>query len=55
MTAFVFPPSMRVIERGWVSSNQVVFVSDNDTAVVDTGYGRHAEQTVALVNHALAG
>lgn len=52
---FTFPPSLRVIERGWVSSNNIVFVNDHDTAVVDTGYGRHAEQTVALVNHALAG
>lgn len=55
MTAFVFPPSMQVIERGWVSSNSVVFIHGDDTVVVDTGYGRHAEQTVALVNQALAG
>ena len=63
MTAFAFLPSMtpsmpqslQVIERGWVSSNSVVFADGDDTAVVDTGYGRHAQQTVALVNHALAG
>lgn len=55
MTAFVLPPSLQVIERGWVSSNNIVLVSEDDTAVVDTGYGRHAEQTVALVHHALGG
>ncbi len=44
---------MRVIERGWVSSNMVVFCGGASTDIVDTGYSRHAEQTLALVRHAL--
>lgn len=44
---------MRVIERGWVSSNMVVFCGHASTAIVDTGYSRHAAQTVALVRQAL--
>lgn len=44
---------MRIIERGWVSSNMVVFCGGASTDIVDTGYSRHAEQTLALVRHAL--
>jgi len=44
---------MRVIERGWVSSNMVVFCGRASTDIVDTGYSRHAAQTVALAGHAL--
>lgn len=47
------PPTMRVFERGWLSSNNVLLVDDARTALVDTGYATHAEQTVALVHHAL--
>jgi glyoxylase-like metal-dependent hydrolase (beta-lactamase superfamily II) len=44
---------MRVLERGWVSSNNIVFLGRDETAVVDTGYGRHADQTVVLIRHVL--
>lgn len=50
-----FPPALRVLERGWVSSNNIVFLGRDEAAVVDTGYVRHAAQTVALVQHLLAG
>jgi glyoxylase-like metal-dependent hydrolase (beta-lactamase superfamily II) len=48
---------MSVLERGWLSANQAVFrACDNAPAtVVDTGFSRHVEQTLALVDHALAG
>jgi glyoxylase-like metal-dependent hydrolase (beta-lactamase superfamily II) len=49
------PASIRVIERGWVSSNNIVFLGAGATALVDTGYGRDAKQTVALVGHVLDG
>ncbi len=49
------PPSVRVFERGWLSSNNVLLVDDARAALVDTGYATHAAQTVALVRHALAG
>jgi glyoxylase-like metal-dependent hydrolase (beta-lactamase superfamily II) len=47
------PASLRVFERGWLSSNNVLMVDPTRTALVDTGYATHAEQTVALVRHAL--
>lgn len=50
-----WPATMRILERGWVSSNNIVFLGDDEVAVVDTGYGRHAEQTLALLRNALGG
>lgn len=44
---------MRVFERGWLSSNNILFIGRGDTALVDTGYLTHAPQTLALVRHAL--
>ncbi|WP_296223670.1 MBL fold metallo-hydrolase [Ralstonia sp. UBA689] len=52
------PDSMRVFERGWLSSNNILFVDDEahgGCALVDSGYLTHAPQTVALVQHALQG
>jgi glyoxylase-like metal-dependent hydrolase (beta-lactamase superfamily II) len=48
------PASMRVFERGWLSSNNVFFIDGANTALVDTGYATHAPQTLALVRQALA-
>lgn len=45
---------MRVFERGWLSSNNVLFTGEQ-TALVDSGYVTHAPQTLALVRHALGG
>ncbi|NIE66744.1 MBL fold metallo-hydrolase [Burkholderia sp. Ax-1719] len=55
MSEVVLPASMRVFERGWLSSNNILLVDETRTALVDTGYATHAGQTVALVQHALAG
>jgi glyoxylase-like metal-dependent hydrolase (beta-lactamase superfamily II) len=45
-----------VLERGWLSSNNVVlFDEDGAATLVDTGYVAHAEQTLALVRHVLGG
>lgn len=46
-----------VFERGWLSSNIVLIrgLGDVGAAVVDTGYWAHANQTVALLHHALQG
>lgn len=49
------PPSMQVFERGWLSSNNILFTGRDETTLVDSGYATHAEQTVALVRHALQG
>jgi glyoxylase-like metal-dependent hydrolase (beta-lactamase superfamily II) len=47
------PPTMHVMERGWLSSNNIVFIGRDRTVLVDSGYVSHAEQTVMLVEHAL--
>jgi glyoxylase-like metal-dependent hydrolase (beta-lactamase superfamily II) len=46
---------MRVFERGWLSSNNVLCASESDAGLIDTGYGSHATQTVAMVEAALGG
>jgi glyoxylase-like metal-dependent hydrolase (beta-lactamase superfamily II) len=54
-TGAVLPATLTVLERGWLSSNNVVFDDGDSTSVVDTGYASHAEQTVQLVRVASAG
>lgn len=49
------PPGMAVLERGWLSSNNVVFTQGDAHAVVDTGYRNHVPQTLALIDQALRG
>jgi glyoxylase-like metal-dependent hydrolase (beta-lactamase superfamily II) len=49
------PSTMRVLERGWLSSNNIAFIGRDRTALVDSGYLTHAPQTLALVAHALQG
>lgn len=47
------PEGVTVFERGWLSSNNILFVGQHETALVDTGYVAHAAQTVRLVEDAL--
>lgn len=49
------PDTMRVFERGWLSSNNILFIDQDQTALVDSGYQTHATQTLALLEHALQG
>lgn len=53
--AGLLPASMRILERGWLSSNNVLFIGRDSAALVDSGYLTHAPQTLALVRHALGG
>lgn len=48
-------PSLQVIERGWLSSNHVVFADDDVTTVIDTGYVTEGEGTLRLIGEALKG
>lgn len=48
----MLPPGVVVLERGWLSSNNIVIRGSSGAAVVDSGYCTHAEQTVELVTHA---
>ena len=50
------PPEITVFERGWLSSNNILFVGQRSgSALVDTGYCTHSGQTVSLVQSALGG
>lgn len=53
--AVQLPPGMQVFQRGWLSSNNILFAGREHTTLVDTGYFTHAPQTLALVQHALQG
>jgi glyoxylase-like metal-dependent hydrolase (beta-lactamase superfamily II) len=45
---------INVFERGWLSSNNVLIHDEAGATLIDTSHVNHAEQTLALVRHALA-
>ena len=45
----LLPNDIVVFERGWLSANNVLLLSDTAPALVDSGYLAHAPQTLALV------
>ena len=49
------PAGVQVFERGWLSANNILLADAQSATLVDTGYVKHAEQTLALVGQALAG
>jgi glyoxylase-like metal-dependent hydrolase (beta-lactamase superfamily II) len=49
MPSLTLPPSVRVIERGWLNCNQVVMLAPGDNILVDSGYCSHREQTLELL------
>lgn len=53
--ADALPTGLRVFERGWLSSNNILCVGDDQATLIDSGYATHAAQTVALVESALGG
>jgi len=53
--AVSLPAGVSVFERGWLSSNNILFLGEAGTALVDSGYCTHAPQTLALVQSALQG
>ena len=53
-SAVALPAGIVVLERGWLSANNVLLKGQR-TALVDSGYATHADQTVALVDQALGG
>jgi glyoxylase-like metal-dependent hydrolase (beta-lactamase superfamily II) len=46
-------PGLRVLERGWLSSNNVLLAHGDGATLIDSGHCTHAAQTLALVAHAL--
>ena len=53
--AIDLPPQLYVFERGWLSANNVLGLGPEGATLIDSGYCSHAEQTLALVDHALDG
>jgi glyoxylase-like metal-dependent hydrolase (beta-lactamase superfamily II) len=49
------PATMTVLERGWLSSNNIVFDDGDAVSIVDTGYASRAAQTLALVDRLRGG
>lgn len=49
------PSSIHVIERGWLSSNNILLFDGDEATLIDSGYVGHAVRTVELVKSALAG
>ena len=47
------PAGLQIFERGWLSSNNILIEGQRGTALIDSGYGLHAPQTLALVQSAL--
>src|SRR5215212_8104433 len=47
------PLGISVFERGWLSANNILVEGEEGTALVDTGYCTHAQQTLALVRKGL--
>ena len=51
MTASL-PESLLVLERGWLSANNILCFDGDRATLVDSGYVTHAAQTVDLVGRA---
>lgn len=51
----LLPNGLTVFERGWLSSNNILILGDSSTALVDTGYCTHQDQTLELVKAKLNG
>lgn len=49
------PESLLVLERGWLSANNILGFDGAQATLIDSGYVSHAAQTVELIGHALAG
>jgi glyoxylase-like metal-dependent hydrolase (beta-lactamase superfamily II) len=53
--ASLLPSGVTVLERGWLSANNVLLQGADSATLVDSGYVKHQAQTLALVHHALQG
>jgi glyoxylase-like metal-dependent hydrolase (beta-lactamase superfamily II) len=52
-SAITLPHGMTVLERGWLSSNNILLIGSEHTALIDSGYSTHSAQTLLLVEAAL--
>jgi glyoxylase-like metal-dependent hydrolase (beta-lactamase superfamily II) len=49
----LFPDTLQVLERGWLSSNSILCFDGNTATLIDSGYVANAAETVVLVTRAL--
>ena len=49
------PDTIEVLERGWLSANNVLLFDGDEATLIDSGYLSHADQTVGLLRAALEG
>ena len=49
------PPQIRVLERGWLSSNNILIDDGAACTLIDSGYHAHAAQTLQLLERARGG
>ena len=45
------PDGMQVFERGWLSSNSILFADANGATLIDSGYVTPANIAAALAQH----
>jgi glyoxylase-like metal-dependent hydrolase (beta-lactamase superfamily II) len=53
--SLALPDSLLVLERGWLSANNILCFDGDEATLIDSGYVAHAAQTVDLVGHNLQG
>lgn len=51
----LLPEQIQVLERGWLSSNNILFFEGERADLMDSGYVTQVDQTLELVRHALDG
>jgi len=49
LPADLFPPQLHVFVRDWLSANNILLKSRDGNVLIDSGYGRHAPLTLALL------
>jgi glyoxylase-like metal-dependent hydrolase (beta-lactamase superfamily II) len=50
---YALPAGVHVLERGWLSANNILLFGPDETCLVDSGYVTHATQTLTLIEHVL--
>jgi glyoxylase-like metal-dependent hydrolase (beta-lactamase superfamily II) len=55
MLPAAFGSGLTVLQRGWLSSNNVLLDDQGGATLIDSGHSVHAEQTVALLRQQLGG
>ncbi len=51
----MLPLQIQILERGWLSSNNILIEDADGYTLIDSGYHTHAAQTLALLQHTLGG